>query len=233
MRAPKLYRPNKRGQSVVDWYPRPKQRERKTFTDRAEAELLLEKLRGNHEDKSDLILKKLTIIEERVAPGKITELEAEIAKLRDVEAENEAEKSKLRDELEALRQRRPEVSEEFQSVAGNTEGFKSAVQIVRPELEKVVGHRPAIALQQLSWLLAKGFGVVLADGRQYIYNTYPQWQASYFQNWSIPTIKRVFRSLEKGGFIDSKQPEGRRSRRKYYTLSPEGIKTIPSYEYKE
>jgi hypothetical protein len=230
MKEPKIYQAHdRRGQYTVVWYS-DEARKRKTFSDGAQAELFRKKKLFEHLGQN-VMLKEITTYEKYVPvpAGRIAELEAENAEL-------EAKYARQRDELEALRRRRPEiaVSEEFQSAAGNTtEGFKSAVQILRPELEKVVGQRPAIVLQQLSWLLSKGFGKELPDGRYYIYNTYPQWQASYFSNWSIPTIKRVFRSLEKGGLIDSKQPEGRTSRRKYYTLAPEGIKTIPSYEYRE
>jgi DNA-binding PadR family transcriptional regulator len=144
-------------------------------------------------------------------------------------AELEAEKEKsarLRDELEALRRCRPEPS--TNASADLPEGFTSAVQIVRPELESVVGHRPAIVLQRLSWLLSNDrFGVVLG-GQKFIFNTHADWQRVHFPNWSEVTVRRAFKRLEKDGWVNSKQPEGRRSRRKYYTLSPEAIKLIGS-----
>jgi DNA-binding MarR family transcriptional regulator len=147
-------------------------------------------------------------------------------------AELEAEKEKnarLGDELEALRRRRPELPPSERAQPDKAENFQAAVLILRPALERIVGLKGAIVLQQLDWLLKQeGNGVVLGDGREYIYNTYAQWKSAYFPNWSIPTIKRLFTSLEKAGFVDSKQPEGRRSRRKYYTLSTEGIKLISS-----
>ncbi len=89
MREPKLYPPNKRGQSVVTWYPvGAKERSVKTFTARAQAEILFEELCAGHPvDKSDLILKKLTIIEERVPPGKIDELEKEKVEIEKENAE--------------------------------------------------------------------------------------------------------------------------------------------------
>jgi DNA-binding PadR family transcriptional regulator len=226
MKEPKIYQAHdRRGQYTVVWYS-DEARKRKTFSDGAQAELFRKKKLFEHLGQN-VMLKEITTYEKYVPvpAGRIAELETENAEL-------EAKYARQRDELEALRRHRPVVSEELQSAAGNTESFMSAVQILRPELEKVVGQRPAIVLQQLSWLLSKGFGKELPDGRYYIYNTYPQWQASYFQNWSIPTIKRVFLGLEKGRLIDSKQPEGRTSRRKYYTLSPEGIKLIHSGEAK-
>jgi DNA-binding PadR family transcriptional regulator len=215
MREPRNYVFND-GRHCVAWYEDGKLA-RRTFTEANDAEVFYQEKLLGAVDKTDLVLKEVTSIRKYITYGKIAEIEAENVRLRD--------------ELEALRQRRPELggSEKFQSAVASSENFKSAVHVVRPEFEKAVGHRPAIALQQLSWLLAQEkFGVELGDGRRYIYNTYAQWKSAYFENWSIPTIKRVFTSLEKGGWVDSKQPEGRRSRRKYYTLSPEGINLIRS-----
>src|SRR5205807_3072079 len=96
-------------------------------------------------------------------------VEAENAELVSQLETEKAENARLRDELEALRRCRPETCATAKSAAG-LEGFKSAVHIVRPELEKIVGQRPAIVLQRLSWLLAQDqFGVVL-DGRKFIFN---------------------------------------------------------------
>lgn len=95
------------------------------------------------------------------------------------------------------------------AAAGNIGGpFKSKVLILRPQLEKQVGRSAAVVLNQLAYLLQNpNCGTVLSDGRRYIFNTYPQWQASYFPAWSIPTIKRAFRKLESKGLVEAKQPE--------------------------
>jgi DNA-binding PadR family transcriptional regulator len=150
----------------------------------------------------------------------------------DLSAENfnelKRENARLHDELDALRRCRPELLALEGGQRDDVENFQSAVLIIRPELERIVGHRPAIVLQQLSWLLAQERNGVMLGDRKYIYNTYPQWRSTYFQNWSVRTIRRVFSSLETAGFVDSKQPEGRVSRRKYYTLSAEGAKLTSS-----
>ena len=110
-------------------------------------------------------------------------------------------------------------------------GFKSRVLIVDPELELKLGRVPALILRQLNYLLRRpNCGKVLADGRKYVFHTYEDWRVRYFRSLSISTIKRGFIELEKSRLIHSEQPEGRRSRRKYYTLTSEGIKMILSVQ---
>jgi len=56
------------------------------------------------------------------------------------------------------------------------------------------------------------------DGQLWYYSTYEQWQAEDFPFWSWPTIRNLFQALEKQKLIISCQPEGRKSRRKYYRI---------------
>ena len=91
--------------------------------------------------------------------------------------------------------------------------------LVLPSLAKRVGLNESIALQQLHFLLGvKGSGRSHA-GHKWIYNTYEEWRESYFPFWSCRTIERVFDSLEVMHLVESCQPEGRVSRRKWYRLN--------------
>lgn len=67
---------------------------------------------------------------------------------------------------------------------------------VLPSLAVAVGLNEAIIVQQLHyWLNNSGAGVE-HDGHRWIFNTYAEWQKN-FPFWSIPTIQRIFASLEK------------------------------------
>jgi DNA-binding PadR family transcriptional regulator len=86
----------------------------------------------------------------------------------------------------------------------------------------------AVILERLSWSLENPEnGKTLSDGHRYIFNTYREWQ-NHFPMHSISTLKRVFVRLGKHHLVVSKQPEGRRTRRKWYRPTPEGIKLIRS-----
>lgn len=69
---------------------------------------------------------------------------------------------------------------------------------VLPSLAKSIGLNEAIVLQQIHYWLRKSNNV--KDGHKWIYNSMPNWQKQ-FNFWSLPTVKRVFRSLEKQGLI--------------------------------
>lgn len=89
--------------------------------------------------------------------------------------------------------------------------------LVLPELAVEVGIEASVVLQQLHWLLRdKRNGRVIGEHR-WIYNTYEEWLVQ-FPWMSIRTIQRTFLRLEKDGYIESCQPEGGVSRRKYYRI---------------
>lgn len=99
--------------------------------------------------------------------------------------------------------------------------------VVAPEsLIMAVGLERALIMQQLHFLLRnKKNGKVLPNRKgRWIYNTYPQWKEQYFPWMSLMSIRRHFRALEVMGAVESCQPEGRRSRRKYYRLSDAVVK---------
>lgn len=57
------------------------------------------------------------------------------------------------------------------------------------------------------------------NGDKWIFNTYEQWQKEHFPWWSKRTIERIFEQLHKMLIVESCQPEGRKSRKKYYRLN--------------
>jgi hypothetical protein len=71
-------------------------------------------------------------------------------------------------------------------------------------------------------------GKTLADEHRYIYNTAKEWQRDHFATKSIPTLRRAFKRLENCLVLIAKQPEGRKSRRKWVRPNPEVIKLITS-----
>jgi DNA-binding MarR family transcriptional regulator len=154
----------------------------------------------------DLILKKVTEIKEFVAPGKIHELEAENAQLKEENAR--------------LIQNAAAPSDNPQH---DIEPLISDVRLLRTDLAIKLGKPASLVFQQLCWCLDKKWGKILDDGHRYIFNTYKEWQARHFQCYSWQTVKRAFARLEEDGLVISKQPDGRRSRRKYYRLTAEGL----------
>ena len=205
MREPKLYGPyppKTAGRSpryFVQWYDDDQSGARKKqFTDELRAQLFLqEKEQRRPVDKDDLILKEVTTLRKYVAGGRLAELEAENARLRD--------------EVASARRQTPRAAE-----PQRIKKFCSRILIHRPELVQSLQDRGAtcaqariiaIIIQQLSYLREQGFGKVLGDGRTYIFGAYAELRSSYFASWSERTIRRGFRDAEKLGLIDSKQPE--------------------------
>lgn len=69
---------------------------------------------------------------------------------------------------------------------------------VLPTLASAIGLNSAIVLQQLHYWLQRSRHS--RDGRQWIYNTYEQWQQQ-FPWWSVRTLKRIFHNLETAGLV--------------------------------
>lgn len=88
---------------------------------------------------------------------------------------------------------------------------------VLPSLAEAIGLEAAIIVQQLHYFERRGFGRKV-NGVNWIFNTYEEWR-KIFPFWSERTIRRMFVDLEKTGLVESCQPEGRMSRRKYYRLN--------------
>lgn len=73
--------------------------------------------------------------------------------------------------------------------------------LVLPSLAKEIGLNEVIVLQQLHFrtLISRN----VRDGHKWIYKTYEEWKEEEFPFWSVDTIKRTIRKLEKSGFIVS------------------------------
>lgn len=72
---------------------------------------------------------------------------------------------------------------------------------VLPSLAKRVGLNEAILLQQLHFrsLISNN----IRDGHKWVYKTYEEFRENEFPFWSIDTIKRTIRKLEKEGYVIS------------------------------
>ena len=95
-----------------------------------------------------------------------------------------------------------------------------------PDLAVLIGVNCAIVIQKLEFLLEYPDNGKEIDGKRWIYNTSDQWREKYFRFWSTDTIERAFLNLEKSSFVESIQPEGRDSRRKYYRISEAGYTVL-------
>lgn len=90
---------------------------------------------------------------------------------------------------------------------------------VLPSLAEAMGLENAIVTQQLHYLLLNPKNGRLVNGERWIFNTYEQWRSEFFPFWSERTVRRVFGALEEMHVIESCQPEGAMSRRKYYRIN--------------
>ncbi len=90
--------------------------------------------------------------------------------------------------------------------------------IVLPELAKEIGLEEAIIFRHLHWLLADERNGKIVNGKRWLFNTYEQW-VEHFPWLNARTISRYLVKLEKMGLVESCQPEGGISRRKYYRVT--------------
>lgn len=99
--------------------------------------------------------------------------------------------------------------------------------LVYPSLAVILGINKAVVFQQLHFLLngqktAKNkYNYV--DGRWWVYNSYPEWQADFFPWLSVRTLKAIFNQLEdEQQIVISRQGVKHKSdRRKWYTINYE------------
>ncbi len=96
--------------------------------------------------------------------------------------------------------------------------------ITTPRLAKAVGRTEAIFLQQLHyWLSSKDSLGTVYEGKQWIYNTYQDWQAQ-LKIVSLSTIRRVIKKLEQKGIISTSKLNRKASdQTKWYTLNYEKL----------
>jgi len=195
----------------------------KTFADEIRARVFFEeKLSGQPVDAQAILLREVAVIKKAVSEF--------LAKDDAVVLDLEAEITRLRNELAAARSHRLSPPETHKPQDHpSTYGGRADVRLFRPNIAVKFGVPAAIILQQLRWLLRQeNSGKVLDDGKRYVYNTYPDWRRKFFPFYSVPTLERAFGLLENKRLVASIQPEGRQSRRKWYTLTPEGINLMDS-----
>jgi hypothetical protein len=70
-----------------------------------------------------------------------------------------------------------------------------------PRLAVLIGLDQAIILQQVRYWLGDDRRPHVRDGRRWVYKSYPQWQRQHLPFFSLPTIKRRFRDLERAGLL--------------------------------
>jgi DNA-binding PadR family transcriptional regulator len=247
MREPKIYGPYsaRGGRSTyeVTWYDADGVRQRRQIADAGVAKLAYEQKLAEFENRPAnaqvLLHRQLSVIQQALG---------ELLKREDSQA---AEARELRDKVQLLEARlaeqRPAVRSDRNQPqppqptgeAAVAQGFRARVLVIRPEtVELVRSLRPrlpstmarniALVVDQLRYLIANQSGKVLNDGLRYVYGTYLELQQSNFRTWSPRTVERVLTAAEAEGFILSRQPEGRLSRRKYYTLTREAAKMADS-----
>ncbi len=73
--------------------------------------------------------------------------------------------------------------------------------LVMPRLAVLIGLDQAIILQQVRYWLGDDRRPHVRDGRRWVYKSYPQWQRQHLPFFSLPTIKRRFRDLERSGLL--------------------------------
>ena len=77
---------------------------------------------------------------------------------------------------------------------------EAPLQIIR-SLALKVGLNEAILLQQLHF--RSFISQNIREGHKWVYKTYDEWKNEEFPFWSVDTIKRTIRKLEKNGYIIS------------------------------
>ncbi len=93
------------------------------------------------------------------------------------------------------------------------------LQVLR-SLAVAIGLVEAIVTQQVYWLFKNpANGRMLKDGRRWLYNSAREWQEQYLPFMSEDQIQRTFKRLEQYRILESCQPEGGISRRKYYRFN--------------
>lgn len=103
--------------------------------------------------------------------------------------------------------------------------------LILPSLAKVIGLNESLVLQQLHYWLQNPKSGVTRNGIKWVYNTYGDWQSESFPFWSLSTIERTFRSLEKRGLVISEQLDAKKhDQRKYYRINYAVLETLETPE---
>lgn len=107
--------------------------------------------------------------------------------------------------------------------------------VISPKLARIIGLNEAIIVQQIHYWLQvhEQNGTNYYDGRYWVYNTYQQWQQQ-FSFWSLDTIKRTIRKMEKSGLlITGNYNKMSLDKTKWYTINYEMLEDLPDNADKE
>ena len=92
------------------------------------------------------------------------------------------------------------------------------------KLAAVIGLNEAIVLQQVHYWLSTSSHQM--DGRVWVYNSYEAWNKQ-FPFWSFSMVKRVFRSLEKNGYLLSGNfNKSRMDQTKWYSIDYDKLEQL-------
>ena len=105
--------------------------------------------------------------------------------------------------------------------------FDDRPLILLPMLATAIGVNEALVLHQVHFLLKLQAGGRIIDGEKWIWNSYEEWRREHFPFFSIRTLRRAIESLEKSRLLMSCQPDGRKSRRKYYRIDYAALAADP------
>ena|SRR5690625_145506 len=93
--------------------------------------------------------------------------------------------------------------------------------IVLPSLAKKIGLNEAIILQQIHFWINKKKNY--RDGNYWVYNTYNGW-SKQFPFWSVSTIRRSLKNLEKMGLIvTANYNKDLYDKTKWYSIDYDGL----------
>lgn len=107
--------------------------------------------------------------------------------------------------------------------------------VISPKLARTIGLNEAIIVQQIHYWLQvhEQNGTNYYDGRYWVYNTYQQWQQQ-FSFWSLDTIKRTIRKMEKSGIlITGNYNKLSLDKTKWYTINYEMLEELQGNDSKE
>ncbi|MDK2932390.1 MAG: hypothetical protein PWP27_200 [Clostridiales bacterium] len=102
--------------------------------------------------------------------------------------------------------------------------------IVMPQLAKKIGLNEAIVIQQIHYWLKvnEETNKHFYNNRYWMYNSFEKW-CEQFPFWSIATIKRIFKNLEKQKILlVSNYNKYRRDRTKWYTIDYNRLEEVAS-----
>lgn len=92
-------------------------------------------------------------------------------------------------------------------------------------LAQIIGLNESIVTVKISELLDSS--KLCHDGRHWIQSSYNDWKENYFPFWSVETIKRIFKKLEKSGIlISANYNDSPFDQTKWYSIATETLDSL-------